>query len=298
MTERVETTQPFPAYEQWLDRDGAQGLVARAQDIPIAAETMLAGYCQGIFPWSNNDWYSPKMRGVYFIPEMSFSRESLHIAWKRAKKGNYSATFNKDFEQVVRACASATRRRPGAWLSEELIRTYTDLYNQGYGLSVEIWDNDEQMLAGNFGIYCNGHFHAESLFGHHLNANQELARRASGMGMLSMHLLVELLYSRRLLWIDIQTAPEGTYKRRLGGKLISRDEYLNCVIYNVDPSIQLLPGTKRGEPLPTVVSDIFSRDTNPFSAKANFPWLSCYQSDAASETYSQANTGTIKFKTV
>lgn len=272
-TSVMEKSQPFPAYDKWIDPDGAQGFVARSADVPLTADTMLAAYSQGIFPWTNNDWYSPKMRGVYRINEMTFSRESLGINWKRAKKGNYLIGFNRAFGRVVRECAGVQRKRPGSWLSDELITVYDEIYARGHALSVEIWDNDGQILAGNFGVFFSGHFHAESLFGHHLNPDKELARRANGMGMLTMFLLVELLHSRGLQWIDIQTAPEGTYKRRLGGKLITREEYLRNVVHAADSNVELIPGAKRGEPLPTVISDILCRTANPFGADVSFPWL-------------------------
>ena len=73
----------------------------------ITEELVIAAYNEGIFPWPLTDefitWFAPPKRAVLFLDE---AKSSL----KRSVK-KYEVRFNKNFEDVIRLCASVPRKK-------------------------------------------------------------------------------------------------------------------------------------------------------------------------------------------
>src|SRR5690606_16385620 len=53
--------------------------------------------------------------------------------------------------------------RDETWISDEIIRAYTQLQKDGYAHSVEIWRNDE-LIGGLYGVSLRKAFFGESMF--------------------------------------------------------------------------------------------------------------------------------------
>ena len=121
------------------------GLVAIGGDLSI--DRLLLAYSNGFFPWfSFRDqeeplWFCPLQRFVIFPSEIHVS----HSMKQLLKKNPYQITINKDFEGVMRGCATAQNRNEleGAWLGPNIIKAYTELYRQGFAASVEVWDGSQ-----------------------------------------------------------------------------------------------------------------------------------------------------------
>ena len=100
------------------------GLVAIGGDLSV--DRLILAYSNGFFPWySFKDqkplWYCPLQRFVIFPHEIHVS----HSMKQLLKKNPYRITINKDFEGVMRGCATAqnlirsciVRALPPAWKS-------------------------------------------------------------------------------------------------------------------------------------------------------------------------------------
>ena len=94
------------------------GLVAIGGDLSV--DRLILAYSNGFFPWfSFRDqeeplWFCPLQRFVIFPSEIHVS----HSMKQLLKKNPYQITINKDFEGVMRGCATAQNRNEleGAWL--------------------------------------------------------------------------------------------------------------------------------------------------------------------------------------
>ena len=120
------------------------GLVAIGGDLSV--DRLILAYSNGFFPWySFKDqqplWYCPLQRFVIFPNEIHVS----HSMKQLLKKNPYRITINKDFEGVMRGCATAQNRNEleGAWLGPNIIKAYTELYRQGFAASVEVWEGTQ-----------------------------------------------------------------------------------------------------------------------------------------------------------
>lgn len=176
-------------------------------------EILLDAYFHGIFPWPHEDlpllWFSPLQRGVLFFCNIHISK-SLK---KKIRNHNYQFTVNKAFREVLIGCAKQQRKgQKGTWITTEIQEAYVELFNLGYGLSVECWNN-ESLVGGLYGIDVCGVFSGESMFGMEADVSK-----------LCLLKCVEYLKNNNREWMDIQMLTSVT--ESLGGTYISQEEFL------------------------------------------------------------------------
>ena len=193
------------------------GLVAIGGDLSV--DRLLLAYSNGFFPWfsfKHQDeplWYCPLQRFVIFPSEVHIS----HSMQQFIKKGSLKATINKDFEGVIRNCATAQNRNEeeGAWLGPNIINAYTELHRQGFAASVEIWD-DNRLVGGLYGVNLGRAFFGESMF--------SLVPNASKLALIYLAHMFEALGGKL---IDCQF--ETPHLRSMGGRFIPYEEYINII---------------------------------------------------------------------
>jgi leucyl/phenylalanyl-tRNA--protein transferase len=122
----------------------------------------------------------------------------------------------------MRACAAPRHYADGTWICEEMIESYTELHQRGYGHSVEVWQNDT-LVGGLYGLALGQVFFGESMFSH--------ADDASKVGF--AHLVRQLLRWDFQL-IDCQVANPHLFS--LGAEEIPREEFRELLVnFTVSP---------------------------------------------------------------
>lgn len=190
----------------------ADGLLAIGGD--LGTERLLLAYEMGIFPWYSEEtpilWYSPHERFVLYPQELRISRSMR----KLIRMEIYSTTWDKAFPQVIRACAMADRPgQDGTWITDEMMDAYIKLHQCGRAHSLEVWNDDRQLVGGLYGVSCGINrqvFCGESMFS--LEANT------------SKLALIALCQSKSYSLIDCQV--ETSHLKSMGAKHISRLEYM------------------------------------------------------------------------
>lgn len=193
------------------------GLVAVGGDLSV--DRLLLAYSNGFFPWysfSHNKeplWFCPLQRFVIFPNEIHVS----HSMQQLLKKYELKPTINKDFDGVIRGCATAQNRNKedGAWLGPNIIEAYTELHRQGFAASVEVWKN-EQLVGGLYGVNLGKAFFGESMF--------SLVPNASKVALIHLARMFEIFGG---VLIDCQF--ETPHLRSMGGRYISYEEYLRLI---------------------------------------------------------------------
>ena len=193
------------------------GLVAVGGDLSV--DRLLFAYSYGFFPWfSFRDqkeplWFCPLQRFVIFPSEIHVS----HSMQQLLKKNPYRITINKDFEGVMRGCATAQNRNEleGAWLGPNIIKAYTELYRQGFAASVEVWEGS-QLVGGLYGVTLGRAFFGESMF--------SLVPNASKLALIFLARMLEAHGGRV---IDCQF--ETPHLRTMGGRFIPYEEYMKII---------------------------------------------------------------------
>lgn len=194
------------------------GLVAVGGDLSV--DRLLLAYSCGFFPWfsfRNSEepyWYCPLQRFVIFPKEIHIS----HSMRQLISQNRYMVSINKDFDGVIRGCATAQNRdtEEGAWLGPDIIKAYTELHRQGLAASVEVWEQQadgHRLVGGLYGVNMGKAFMGESMF--------SLVPNASKLALIHLACLFESLGG---LMIDCQL--ETPHLRSMGGRYIPYEEYL------------------------------------------------------------------------
>ena len=194
------------------------GLIAVGGD--LSEERLLLAYSYGIFPWfSFRDWpypawYCPMQRFVIFPDEVHIS----HSMRTLMNKKTYRVTFNQDFDGVIKGCSEVDGRydMAGAWLGENMMAAYRHLNRQGYAASVEVWNHEEELVGGLYGVVVGECFIGESMFSREPNTSK--------LALINLAQLMQRIGGKM---IDCQL--ETPHLKSMGGRFILYTEYLKLL---------------------------------------------------------------------
>jgi leucyl/phenylalanyl-tRNA--protein transferase len=138
----------------------------------LSIETLLKAYAKGIFPWYNEGepicWYSPNPRFVLFPGKIRISKSMKKII----NRNTFDFSTDKVFIDVIKGCRKATRKYgEGTWISDEIEKAYSTLFENGFAHSAEAWHNNE-LTGGLYGIQLGKVFFGESMFSQQSNASK------------------------------------------------------------------------------------------------------------------------------
>lgn len=197
----------FPPLDQALDEP--EGLLAAGGDLSPAR--LLAAYRRGIFPWYSAGqpvlWWAPDPREVLEPEEFKCSRSLA----KTLRNRGFEVTFDRDFADVVAACAARREHSSGTWITPEMHAAYCELRTRGHAHSVEV-RLEGNLVGGLYGVLLGQVFFGESMFSRERDASKValawLAQRALVAG---------------LQLIDCQLPTP--HLRSLGSKPLTRSEF-------------------------------------------------------------------------
>lgn len=203
----LQDHQAFPP----VDQANKEGILAVSMNLSIVR--LLEAYHKGIFPWYNADepvlWWSPDPRMVLFPEELKISKSMRKIF----RDELFKITYNQDFKAVIENCRDIPRAgQDGTWISDEIIAYYTHLFNLGWVQSVEVWNQEGELVGGLYGVLVDRVFCGESMFAKESNASKA--------GFISF--IQE--FKNELDLIDCQIYTK--HLASLGARLIPRKEYL------------------------------------------------------------------------
>lgn len=191
------------------------GLLAVGGDLSV--DRLLLAYSNGIFPWysfrdSDILWFCPMQRFVIFPNEIHVSHSMRNLL----NKEKYRVTINQDFAGVIKNCGDLRKDQEGAWLGDDMTKAYTELHNQGFAASVEVWDQEDKLVGGLYGVTLGRCFFGESMF--------SLVPSASKLALIG---LADTMVANGGVMIDCQL--ETPHLKSMGGRFISYDEYMDFV---------------------------------------------------------------------
>ncbi|MFW6255355.1 MAG: leucyl/phenylalanyl-tRNA--protein transferase [Candidatus Sumerlaeota bacterium] len=186
--------------------------MSSSHSFEITPEILEVAYRQGIFPMADPDtgeisWYQPE-------PRTLIDMERFHVPRRLAKtirSGKFEFSVNRDFENVIRHCARHETPQE-VWISEDIIRLYTEMHRRGKAHSVEVWQ-DGKLAGGLYGVAFGAAFMGESMF--------HLVRDASKAALVY---LVERLQRRGFMLLDTQFPTE--HLSQFGLLLLPHSEYM------------------------------------------------------------------------
>lgn len=168
----------LPDPEQALNNPS--GLAGIAHD--FTPKTILAAYRRGLYPLAHvapMKWWSPPQRSVLFFSETHLAKRLR----RQMRQGQYSVTFDRDFEGVIAACAGhRSGRWHLTWITPKIMRAYAALFDAGHAHSFEVWNEKGELAGGGYGVSVGSAFSTESQFSREPNTSK------IGFAVLNWHL--------------------------------------------------------------------------------------------------------------
>lgn len=195
-----------------IDPEG-DGLICIGAD--LSPSTLYEAYSHGLFPWFSEGepicWWSPEPRCIIDPKQYKPSKSLI----RNMKKFDYKITINHAFETVIRSCSLPRSYANETWISEDIIQAYCQMFEAGYGYSIEIWEN-ETVIGGLYGINIGKGCFGESMFS-----------TKTDVSKMAFFTLMLIGIDHQLPWIDCQLVND--HLLRLGAHTISRESYLNSL---------------------------------------------------------------------
>jgi len=177
----------------------------------IEPHILLGAYAEGVFPMAEEGellWFSPVQRGLMPLDEGFHIPRGLR---KALRKNAFEIRMNTAYREVMRGCAD----RDSTWIDEVIMDSYQEIYELGFGLSVECWD-DEGLQGGLYGVRLGKAFFGESMFSKKTDASK-----------IALVALVEHLRDEGAILLDTQWLTD--HLRQFGGYEVPRDVYLELL---------------------------------------------------------------------
>jgi len=195
-----------------------------AEPAALTTELVLAAYRHGVFPMGDEQtgeilWFSPDPRAILDLDRFHLPRTLRSVI----RRGRFSVTADRRFREVILAC-----RRPRTWITDEIVRVYTQLHALGFAHSVEVWTAGN-LAGGLYGVAVGAAFFGESMF-HYVTDASKVALAA----------LVQQLRDQAFRLLDLQWLTD--HLRRFGAEEIPRSEYLRRLAATRDERSFLRPG--------------------------------------------------------
>lgn len=182
--------------------------------LDLSLESLVEAYYFGIFPWPHEGlpmlWCCPQQRGLLDFANFKVSKSFR----KFLKQTDFKIRFNEKFNEVIAACAEVPRPgQSGTWITPGIIKAYEDLHRSGFAHSIEVYDSNEHLVGGLYGVCVAGVFAGESMFYKKDNASK-----------LALYACVQHLKSKGHHWMDIQMLTPVT--EQFGGYYLKKNDFL------------------------------------------------------------------------
>lgn len=160
--------------------DTKEGLAGIVRD--FSPPTILEAYRRGLYPWAHVGplkWWSAPERCVLRFYDYHMSKRLR----RQMRQGEYSVTFDRDFDGVIKACAE---RREGkwhvTWITPKIMHAFAELFDAGHVHSFEVWNAKGELAGGGYGLSAGRVFFTESQFSREPNTSK------IGFAVLNWHL--------------------------------------------------------------------------------------------------------------
>jgi leucyl/phenylalanyl-tRNA--protein transferase len=190
----------------------------------LTPEILLRAYRAGIFPMAESAddpelfWVDPRHRGILPLDGFHLSHRLRRVV----RQNRFEIRVDSDFTGTMAGCAEATDKRPNTWISGEIVRLYTGLFERGAAHSVETWLGPE-MVGGLYGVSIGGAFFGESMFSRVVDASKVALvhlvalLRVGGFGLLDVQFVTP-----HLTQFGAIEVPRARYHRLLADALLYR----------------------------------------------------------------------------
>ena len=175
----------------------------------------------------------PEMQRAYAVLDWDNLHISRHIKKMIRKEAGPRLTVNKNYPGVIK---SIQEYHDPCWLTAEYISILDQLHRAEEDgcrvLSVELWDHNDRLVAGEVGYQIGAVYTSLSGF----------CRRHSGgknYGTCQMVMLAQKMFQHGMHFWNMGH-PDMPYKIRLGAKVLEREDFLKIWKESRDTKLEIL----------------------------------------------------------
>ncbi len=188
-------------------------VVRRLSLSDLSVDSLNLAYRHGFFLMAdsdeNVDYYCPNTRAIFLLQSMPQCPRSMK-KFIRHSIDRYRVFINRDPVRVMQCCAAPRDGESDTWICPDFYDIYTRFPTF---TSVEVYNNEDQLVGGLYGLLIGKIFAGESMFSFETNTSK-----------LAFYLLVEHCRKYEVPIIDSQIPNNHTLS--LGCVVISLDDYL------------------------------------------------------------------------
>jgi len=186
----------------------------------ISPSIVLKNYKKGFFPWENTEnfvfWWNPNPR-AFMNSDQVIMHKSMRPYFNQVK---FRLKIDYSFTQVIEKAQKRHIQVHGdTWISQQIIKVYTQLHNLGYAHSIEAWQ-DNELVGGLYGISLGRFFFGETMFSLRPNASK-----------FTFIALGYLLKQNNIDFIDCQIS--NAHLSFMGCREVKRNEFLKLLKENI-----------------------------------------------------------------
>jgi len=194
----------------------------------ITPELMLRAYRAGLFPMAETRdgnrlyWLDPEQRGVLPLDSFHLSRRLLRTVLAEP----YEVASDRDFAEVIAACADLAPGRDDTWINADIERLFTRLHVMGEAHSIEC-RQDGRLVGGLYGVVIGGAFFGESMFSRARDASKvALVHLVARLRLGGFLLLDTQFVTAHLAQFGVVEVPRNDYRARLAGAVDASAQWL------------------------------------------------------------------------
>jgi leucyl/phenylalanyl-tRNA--protein transferase len=141
--------------------------------LEITPDLLLQAYRIGVFPMGERRddprlyWLDPRLRAVLPLDAFHLPRRLA----RTVRSGHFDVAADRDFAEVVRACAEPRPGHPESWINEPIVELYGALHRRGHAHSVEC-RREGRLVGGLYGVSVGAAFFGESMFSRERDASK------------------------------------------------------------------------------------------------------------------------------
>lgn len=191
--------------------------------VSLTSELILQAYANGVFPMAESRedetlfWVDPKERGIIPLDRFHISRSLRRLI----RQERYHVSFDTAFEAVMEGCAD----REETWINGLIFDLYSELFDMGFGHSVEIWDG-ERLVGGSYGLVLGSAYFGESMFSRVPSASKiALAYLVAHLKRCGFTLFDTQFLTDHLATLGGIEIPRSDYRRRLNRALERKADF-------------------------------------------------------------------------
>ncbi len=191
----------------------------------LSVTTLTTAYNNGVFPWFEELpilWWSPYERAIIRTDNIHISKNMKKII----KQDKFKLKIDTCFEDIIKNCSKKMKNREETWIVADMQKAYIELFNNKIAHSFEVFDNDNNLVGGLYGVFVKNIFCGESMF--------SLQNNASKFALIK---LSQFLATNNCKFIDCQMPTE--HLKSMGSESIIRD-YFKDILDDLKPNKILL----------------------------------------------------------